>query len=206
MIAFSKERRASDVVPAWHARFMSLLPGIVAYARVAFRHLRAEARQEAVQAVVCNACCAVARLAELGKLELAYASPLARFGVAQVNAGRRTGGRLNRKDVLSRACRACKGIVVQRLDQYDVREDAWKEVLVPDRTCTPAALAASRLDFRCWLESLAPRDRKIATSLAAGERTGRLARDHGLSPGRVSQLRQELRASWQRFQGEPTSS
>ena len=61
--------------PAWHATFIKMLPAIARHARIAFRHLRSpEAREDAVQEVVCNACCAVARLAELGKLDLAYAN------------------------------------------------------------------------------------------------------------------------------------
>lgn len=47
-----------------------------------------------------NACCAVARLAELGKLDLAYPTVLARYGVAKVIDGRRVGNKLNVRDVL----------------------------------------------------------------------------------------------------------
>jgi len=100
MVALAKSRRPRKSVPAWHARFLEMLPAIVQHARISFRHLRPEARAEAVQEVVCNTCCAVARLAELGKLDLAYPSVLARFGVAQVKDGRKTGSKLNCRDVL----------------------------------------------------------------------------------------------------------
>ena len=53
--------------PAWHVKFIAMLPTIVQHARIAFRHRDTDAREEAVQEVVCNACQAVARLAELGK-------------------------------------------------------------------------------------------------------------------------------------------
>ena len=56
-----------SVKPEWHVSFLRMLPAIVTHARIAFRHLDPEAREEAVQEVVCNACRAVARLAELGK-------------------------------------------------------------------------------------------------------------------------------------------
>ena len=85
--------------PPWHETFLRMLPAIRQHARISFRHLGPEAREEAIQSVVCNACCAMARLAELGKLDLAYASVLARFGVAQVRDGRMTGGHLNCRDV-----------------------------------------------------------------------------------------------------------
>ena len=46
------------------------------------------------------------------------------------------------------------------------------------------------------------RNRRIAVSLAVGNRTKEVARQFRLSPGRVSQLRRELHDSWQTFQGE----
>lgn len=202
MIAFPKERRPEVSAPAWHIKFMSLLPAIVAHARLSFKNLRPEAREEAIQAVVCNACAATARLAEVGKLDLAYAAPLARFGVAQVRAGRMTGGRLNCRDVMSRCCLVSKGILVERLDQYDAEEQCWQEILVPDRTCSPADLAATRVDFPAWLRTLSHRNRRIARFLSLGHSTGDASRKFGLSPARISQLRQELKASWEEFTGE----
>jgi hypothetical protein len=121
-----------------------MLPAIRQHTCVAFRHLDPESREEFVQAVICNACCAVARLAELDKLDLAYASVLARFGVAQVNDGRMTGGSLNCRDVSSKYCQRLKNVVLERLDHYDTDEECWLEILIPDNTCTPAELAARR--------------------------------------------------------------
>jgi hypothetical protein len=185
--------------------FLRLLPAIRKHARIAFRHLDPEARAEAVQAVTCNACCAVARLAELNKLDLAYASVLARFGVAQVKDGRMTGGHLNCKDVSSAYCRRQKGLVLERLDHYDTDEECWEEILIPDNTCTPAELAASRIDFPAWLKTLKPRDRKIARFLSLGNRTQDAARKFDVSQGRISQLRRELQESWRQFTGEGES-
>ena len=78
MIAPVKSRRPRKSVPAWHAKFLEMMPAIKAHAKIAFRHLDREAREEAIQEVVCNACCAFARLVELDKTDLAYPSPLAR--------------------------------------------------------------------------------------------------------------------------------
>ena len=139
--------------PDWQALFLRLLPRIRKHARIAFRHLNPESREECVQAVVCNACCAVARLAELDKLDLAYASVLARFGVAQVKDGRMTGGSLNCNDISSRYCQRAKNVTVERLDKYDAEDECWEEILIPDNTCTPAEMAASRIDFPAWLKT-----------------------------------------------------
>ena len=57
--------------PAWHQAFLTLMPAIATHARLAFRYLDPDARQEAVQAVVCNAMVAYLRLWELGKSSIA---------------------------------------------------------------------------------------------------------------------------------------
>ena len=188
--------------PDWQSLFLRLLPRIRKHARIAFRHLDPESREECVQATVCNACCAVARLAELDKLDLAYASVLARFGVAQVKDGRMTGGSLNCRDVSSRYCQRAKNITLERLDRYDREEECWEEILVPDNTCTPAELAASRIDFDAWLHQLPRRNRRIAEFLSLGNRTQDAARKFDVSQGRISQLRKELAESWREFTGE----
>ncbi len=192
----------TPVIPAWHATFVKMLPAIVRHAKIAFRHVRAEAREEAIQGVVCNACAAIARLAELGKLDVAYATVLARYGVAQVKDGRVTGGHLNCKDISSPYCQRLKGVVVERLDQYDAEEDAWREIVIEDRRAGPADVVRVRLDFSDWLKTLSRRDRRVANFLALGHRTTDAARKFGVCEGRVSQLRNELAESWREFTGD----
>jgi hypothetical protein len=189
--------------PAWHEVFLRLLPAIRQHARISFRHLPPERRDDCVEEAICNCCCAVARLAELNKLDLAYAGPLARYGVAQVRDGRKVGCKLNVRDVLSKYCQKRKGVVVERLDKFDETEECWQEVLIPDHTCTPAELAASRIDFPAWLSTLKPRKRRLALLLASGETTSAAARRFNASAGRISQVRRELAASWREFVGEP---
>jgi hypothetical protein len=191
------------VIPAWHAQFLAMMPAIVAHARFSFRHLRPEAREEAVQGVVCNACAATARLAELGKLDLAYPTILARYGVAQVNDGRMTGGRLNCKDPMSPYCQRLKGVVVEQLDQFDDEENAWAEAVVQDTRSAPVPeIVAFRCDFADWLRTLPRRDRRIAETLALGHRTSDVAKRFKVCQGRISQLRRELEAAWDGFVGE----
>jgi hypothetical protein len=196
---------APKPTPAWHEPFLRMLPAIRRHARIAFRHLDPEAREEAIQCVVCNACSAIARLAELGKLDVAYATVLARFGVAQVKDGRMTGGHLNCKDVLSPYCRRLKSVTVERLDKFDCTENEWQEILIEDRHAGPFDIVRTKLDFAAWLRSLPGKLRRIAKTLANGERTGDVARKFGLSDGRISQIRSELYASWRAFIGEPPS-
>ena len=61
-----------------------------------------------------------------------------------------------------------------------------------------------RCDFPRWLETLAPRERRIADLLALGHSTKATAKRFGLSEGRISQLRRQMHESWQGFHGEVT--
>ena len=188
-------------VPRWHRGFLALLPRICYYARFAFRGLDPESKQEAVQSVVAGAMNAYVALVQRGKADVAYATPLAMYAIRQYRDGRRLGSRLNVLDISSEYCQARKGVVMERLDKYDTEENCWQEILIPDRTCTPAELAASRIDFPAWLDTLSRRDRRIAMKLGAGETTSRVARMFQLSEGRVSQVRRELADNWRQFVG-----
>ena len=57
---------------------------------------------------------------------------------------------------------------------------------------------------RCGSAGLPETKRQIAELLAEGHEPGLVARIVGVSPARVSQLRTELEASWQAFQGGAT--
>jgi len=134
--------RGKQFPPAWHAAFLAMLPAIETHAKLAFRHLNAEARAAVVQEVVCNACAAFARLVELNKIELAYPSVLARFGVAQTRDGRTVGARLNVRNVSPSYCQREKGISMDRLDRFDKQDEAWLEVPLEDKHAGPAEVAA----------------------------------------------------------------
>ena len=60
-----------------------------------------------------------------------------------------------------------------------------------------------RLDFPAWLTTHSDRNRRILLDLMAGERTLDVARKHGTSPARVSQLRRAFRDDWRRFTADP---
>ncbi len=202
MIAPARSARCKKSPPAWHAAFEAMVPVIERQARIAFRHLNAQARQEAIQEVICNSCCAFARLAELNKTDVAYPSVLAGFGIRQTIEGRKIGTRLNVHDVTSEYCQRKKGLLVERLDCYDDETQAWAEILIEDKHVGPADTAITRIDFGSWLQLLPRHLRKIANFLANGESTGAAARRFRLSPGRISQIRRQLYEAWVAFQGE----
>lgn len=186
----------------WQKMFLGMLPAIVTHAKFAFRHLKPEARAEAVQEVVCNALKAFVRLVQLKKTDIAYPTVLAGYGVRQTRDGRKVGGHLNVKDVLSKYCQEHKDVAVERLDHFDKTEDAWQEVLVEDRHCGPAQIACTKIDFEEWLKSLPVRYRRLAQYLSLGNRTSDAAKKFRVSAGRISQIRAELSESWKKFTGE----
>ena len=200
MIAIPNPRPQSTV-PRWHAHFLTFLPVITRYARNAFRHRDPESREDLVEEVVVNALIAFKRLCDKGKVDIAYPTVLASYGIRQVRDHRRAGCRLNIRDVSSEYAQQRKGFKVERLDRFDRRESAWTEVLVEDRRSGPAEIAAFRLDFAAWLQSLPKQDRRVADTLATGETTNDAAMRFGVSPSRISQVRRELQRSWNDFVG-----
>ena len=86
-----------------------------------------------------------------------------------------------------------------------IRQRVWREILVEDRQAGPADTAAARMDVSAWLMSLTHRQRTVAIALARGEATAAVAEMCGMTAGRVSQLRKELRQSWNLFQRTETA-
>jgi hypothetical protein len=202
MIAPVHKSLHDDSIPAWHAGFLGMLPQITRYAQAAFRHLDAECRDDLIEEVIANAMIAYVRLVELGKADLGYPTVMARFAIAQIRDGRRVGCRLNIRDVASSYAQRKKHLVVERLDRFDEAEGSWREAVVEDHQTPIADQVAFRVDFPRWLATFNRRDRRIAELLAAGHKTGEVARRFGLSPGRISQKRAEYYRSWRKFHGE----
>jgi hypothetical protein len=190
---------AAACASSHEAKFIALLPAIRRQARLAFRGEPAERRGELVAEVIANCWVAFRRLVERGREHLAYPTPLAQFAIRQVRSGRRVGGRLNVRDVLSDYCQRHQGLRVERLDRCDARDSEWREIVVEDRRATPADTAAARIDIADWLATLPRRERRIAQTLALGESTSAAAAKFQITATRVSQLRGELRQAWERF-------
>lgn len=191
-----RPERQADMA-SLHAMFEALLPRLVRHLRFAFRHCRAEAHDEAIQEGVAAAWASFIRLAERGIDASAFVSKLARFAVLQVRNDRRIGTRYSCRDVYSRRGQRMGSFRLLGLRHPII---GWREMLVEDRSTTPADTAAIRIDFQAWLATLPLRTRGIAAMLALAHSTAETARRFRLSPARISQLRRELEGSWIAFQ------
>ena len=201
MIAITKQPRQTFTAQQ-NDRFLEMLPLIRSNARLAFRRLQPEHKNELVQEVVANAYCAFSALVSRGKANLAYATPLANYAIRRVRAGRRVGTKLNCHDASSVVAQRRWGFTLNHLPSNSSGAKIWCEILADD-TLTPVPdQVAFRLDFPAWLKIQSRRKRELAKFLALGNSATEAAQRFGVSVPRISQLRNELQASWQEFQGE----
>jgi hypothetical protein len=166
MIAHAKTLKAKKKPKHDDAAFEQMLPTIRRQAKHAFRAVRRELRDELVAEVIANAFVAYRRLVERDKADLAYPSVLARFAIKQVRVGRRVGNTLNVRDITSHYCQRAKGVRLQRLNGAHQHGGRWQDIVVEDKTATPADIVATRIDFAAWLLSLGRKKRRIAKTLA----------------------------------------
>jgi hypothetical protein len=203
MIAIQKANR-HPTQSEMHAKFLEMLPRIQRQARIAFRDVLPEAREELIAETTGIAYSGYCRLVERGKEDLAYATPLARFAIRRVRSCRFLGGRQRPRDIYSPHAQHTSGFSIERLGGFDQGKGEWQEILVEDRKCGPSETAICRIDFSNWLRQLPNRLRRIALMLANGETTSAAAKKFGVTAARISQLRLWLRQNWEGFQGQMT--
>jgi hypothetical protein len=108
------------------------------------------------------------------------------------------------RDVLSPQARQRHGFAVGKVPDCGTLDGSPLEEALHDNTKSPPDQQAMfRIDFPSWRASRTERDRRVLDDLMLGGRTLEVAGRHGLSPGRVSQLRREFLLDWRRFCGEP---
>jgi hypothetical protein len=199
-----------------HDDFLALSPVVERHARVVFRGLGAEAREEAVAEAVAAAFEAHVALKARDRNPAAFPSTLATYSVRRVQDGRHVGGRRSSRDVLSRKAQQRRGFRVEPLPapprpaferpyaraRGQRKQGALEECLRDNRQTPVPDQVAFRIDFIAFLGALADRDRRMALALAEGHAAKQVASRFGLTPGRVTQLRQRWRRQWLAFQGE----
>jgi hypothetical protein len=166
---------------------------------VVFRHLPASEREEAVAEAVAAGFASFIRLKAKGKELSAYPSTLAEYAVLHVKSCRHIGTKLNSRDVLSKAAQQTKGFAVRSLSQ---QQQEWNDILADDNVTPIPDLVSFRIDWAAFLATLSQRHRLIVHYLALGHAPKWVASKFGVSPGRITQLRQRWRTEWHVFQGD----
>src|SRR5207302_412491 len=132
-----------------------------------------------------------------------FAATFAALAARHVNYGRRLCGQERAKDCLSPVAQTRQGFAVGKLLDFETLSGNPLTEALHDNTRSPVPdQVAFRLDFPAWLNTLSERDKRVVEDLMLGERTLDVACKHGLSPGRVSQLRREFLEGWRLFCGE----
>jgi len=192
MIAINNEQNETT----WQSNFIAMLPEIEQKLRLAFCRLDPEAREDAIEEAIVHSLLSYASLHEQGRADVATPSSLAWYSSRQVKRGRPTSGKMNGKEPLSRYGQISNDIEVE------CQPGNWIATLVLDKRASVADQVAAKMDVGAWFATLTKRMKEIAKDLAFGCSTSEVAMKHGVTAGRISQLRRLLEESWSEFQGE----
>jgi hypothetical protein len=204
------------------ATFLSLLPRIQTHAQITFRAINCpDQKADKICETIALAWRWFRRLHEQGK-DISGFTMVFTYTIARaVKSGRRLCGQEKARDVLSATAQQRHRFKVAFLPcstaashqhLYAVphgqhKHDAFEEMLHDDGRTPVPDQAAFRIDFPAWCQTLGERDRRLVYALMIGERTQDVARQFGLSPGRISQKRRQFHQDWHQFtaDGEPCS-
>lgn len=196
MIAASLRQPRPDI----SACFEENLPRIQQVVRYYLRRVPHRHRQEAISDAVSLVWVYFIRLWTAGKNPMRFLSVVARYGALHTKAGRSIDTCTPLGEIMTHVKSSRRGNSAN-VSPPPKRSPAWKLAVIADKGESPADTAAFRIDFEEWTCGLPARDRRMVFELASGATTSDVAKHFEISAGRVSQLRNELRENWERFQG-----
>jgi len=162
--------------------FVQQLPTLQKMAKIQFRTLRPEAKQESISNALGLCWKFFHRLAALGRAEEhGILASCMRFAIRQTREGRTPQGCPRKQDTLSR-----RWVGPTRLDDFDLEQFVSKTTPIPVQV-------SFRVDVPAFMATLSSHQRKIAVDLANGMSTTEAAEKHDLSMGRISQHRRLLK-------------
>jgi hypothetical protein len=162
--------------------FVQQLPSLQKMAKIQFRNLRPEAKQESISNALGLAWKFFHRLAAQGRAqEDGILASCMRFAIKQTREGRTPQGCPRVKDVLAR-----RWVGPTRLDDFDLEQFVSRNTPIP-------AQVSFRVDVPAFMDTLNNRQRKMAVDLAEGMSTTEAAEKYDLSMGRISQFRREFK-------------
>jgi hypothetical protein len=200
--------------------FLALLPRFLRHARIYFRDERPDRREENVAETLALAWSWYRRLAERGKDAAQFPMAFIVLAARSVASGRKAAGMEKSKDVMNPHAQRRYGFRVEALPATTrtgfetlLAEprgqrllDAFEERLHEDDVMPVPDQVAFRLDWPEYFGTLSERDRRLAEFLSLGHRATDAADRFKLSPGRVTQLRQQWCREWQAFQGDAVTN
>lgn len=184
--------------------FVAALPKMERTWRWTFRDWSADWREEGTQEARGLGWQHWLRAIEQGKDPAKFATAIARFSGLQVRCGRKLAGGLKSREAFN-GWR--NGTYPTHMEYLPVRESRWSPslavALVEHREGNPADVGAFRLDFRAWLARKGGKAYRLVLEAIAGTVGKDIAAILGISEGRVSQMRRELRSDWEEYTGDP---
>lgn len=168
--------------------FVAHLPELQRAARSAFRNLPPEQREENVQNVLALCWKTYRSLVLKGRADAAeMLSSILYYAIQQTKCGRTINGCPVAQDTYERRRRGT--VSIEDIDVHDLM----------GRT-TPVIEAVSfRIDMPRFFKTLTEKQRHMARLLASGFSTSEVAELIGVTPGRVSQFRQQFRQLYDEF-------
>jgi hypothetical protein len=168
--------------------FVQRLPALRKMARISFRNLPPEAKEESITNAVALAWKGFYALFRKGRAgEPGILDSVMRFSIRQCRAGRTPQGCPRKRDAL-----APRWIGPTRMADFDLGEFVARNTPIPEAV-------SFRLDVPAFMGTLPERQRKMAVDLAYGMSTTEAAAKYGLSQGRISQFRREFKQLFDAF-------
>ena len=181
------------------AKFLELMPAITTMTRAAFKNCNPDKQDDALQSVLVASYLSVRRLAQSGRLNEAFSTPIGWFAIKAYRVGRIGGMPMNSTDTLAESTRARKRVQIESYNNFSRIKKGWGEIFMTDGRVNVAKEVCFKLDYEGWLETLSVRQRQMLEGMIAGDTTSELAEKFNLSAGRISQIRRELVESWKNY-------
>ena len=184
--------------PDHRQAFDAMIPRITRIAKISFRHLKPEAREEAVQEVLCNAWQAYNRLVERGKADVAYPSVLARYAsnkcaITERSAANSMSKMFSVLTVRPGRTSSSNASISATLMASGSRQSSRTRLPAPPTSPRRASTSAT-------ISAASPRaSAGLLGSWPRASPRHRRSKRFDLSAGRISQIRTELKQAWDRF-------
>ena len=162
--------------------FVQQLPSLQKMAKIQFRNLPPEAKQESITNAIALTWKFFYNLFLKNRSEEpGILASCMRFAIRQTREGRTPQGCPKKKDTLTR-----RWVGPTRLDGFNLEEFVGRSTPVPDAV-------SFKVDVPEFLDTLNSRQRRMAIDLAGGMTTTDAAAKYKLSLGRISQFRREFK-------------